>query len=95
MMQLLVLGIMLTCAMLPFAVLTLLMRSGRTGLALTIVSVIGAVLVVSIYASGRPFGVDPVMAMTVALMACVPAFLGSTAGAFLGWLLRRQDERAV
>ena len=95
MMQLLVLGIMLTCAMLPFAVLTLLMRSGRTGLALTIVSVIGAALVVSIYASGRPFGVDPVMAMTVALMACVPAFLGSTAGAFLGWLLRRQDERAV
>ncbi|MEJ8560185.1 UDP-N-acetylmuramate--alanine ligase [Yoonia sp. GPGPB17] len=93
--QLLVLGVMLTCAVLPFALLTKLMRAGQSGLTLTIISVIGATLIIFIYASGRPFGIDPVFAMTVAMLACVPALLGSTAGAFLGWLLRRQDDRRV
>lgn len=93
--QLFVFGFMLLCAMAPFALLTWLMRSGQTGLAWTIVSVIGATLVIFIYASGRPFGVDPIFAMTIAMLACVPALLGSTAGALLGWLLRRQDDRRV
>lgn len=95
MIQVVIFGGMLTCAMVPFALMTWLMRSGQTGLALTIVSVIGATFVVFIYASGRPFGIDPIFAMTVAMLACVPALLGSTAGAFLGWLLRRQDDRRV
>ena len=93
--QLLVLGLMLICAALPFALLTKLMRDGQSGLALTIVSVIGATLAIFIYASGRPFGIDPVFAMTMAMLACIPALLGSTAGMFLGWLLRRQDDRRV
>ena len=93
--QVLVFGGMLISAMLPFALMTWLMRSGQTGLALTVASVIGATLVIFIYASGRPFGVDPIFAMGVAMLICVPAFLGSTAGAFLGWLLRRQDDRVV
>lgn len=93
--QVLIFGAMLTCAMAPFALLTWLMRSGQTGLALTIISVIGATFAIFIYASGRPFGVDPVIAMMIAMLACVPALLGSTAGAFLGWLLRRQDDRRV
>ena len=91
--QLLVLGVMLICAGLPFILLTKFMRSGQSGLALTIVSVIGATLVILIYASGRPFGVDPVFAMGLTLIACVPAFLGSTSGALLGWILRRQDDK--
>lgn len=93
--QLLVFGFMLLCAMVPFALMTWLMRSGQTGLALTIGSVIGATFVIFIYASGRPFGINPIFAMTAAMLACVPALLGSTAGAFLGWLLRRQDDRRV
>lgn len=93
--QALVFGIMLACAMVPFALLTRLVRSGQSGLALTIVSVIGAAFAILIYASGRPFGIDPVFAMTVAMLTCVPALLGSTAGAFLGWLLRRRDDRSV
>lgn len=93
--QLMVLGVMLVCAGLPFILLTKLMRIGQSGLALTFCSVIGATLVILIYASGRPFGIDPVLAMTVAMLVCVPAVLGSTAGAFLGWLLRRQDDRRV
>ncbi|MEL6683381.1 MAG: UDP-N-acetylmuramate--alanine ligase [Pseudomonadota bacterium] len=93
--QALIFGGMLIFAGAPFALLTWLMRSGQTGLALTMVSVIGATFAVFIYASGRPFGVDPVLAMTIAMLACVPALLGSTAGLFLGWLLRRQDDRSV
>jgi len=93
--QLLILGVMLACAGLPFVLLTKLMRAGQSGLALTFGSVIGATLVILIYASGRPFGIDPVFAMTIAMLVCVPAVLGSTAGAFLGWLLRRQDDRRV
>jgi len=93
--QLLILGVMLVCAGLPFVLLTKLMRTGQSGLAVTFGSVIGATLVILIYASGRPFGIDPVFAMTIAMLVCVPALLGSTAGAFLGWLLRRQDDRRV
>lgn len=93
--QLLVFGLMLISAALPFALLTKLMRAGQTGLTVTIISVIGATLVIFIYASGRPFGINPVFAMTVAMLACIPALLGGTAGAFLGWLLRRQDDRRI
>lgn len=93
--QVLVLGIMLTSAVVPFALLTKLMRSGQSGLTLAIVSVIGAALVIFIYASGRPFGIEPVFAMAVAMLGCVPALLGAAAGALLGWLLRRQDDRRV
>ena len=93
--QALVFGGMLVLAGVPFALLTWLMRSGQSGLALTNISVIGATLVIFIFASGRPMGIDPVLAMTIAMLGCVPAFLGSAAGMLLGWLLRRQDDRAV
>lgn len=93
--QFYVFAVMVSCAMLPFALLTWLVRSGQNGLALTIVSLIGATFAVFLFASGRPFGINPVFAMTVAMLVCVPALLGSTAGAFLGWLLRRQDDRAI
>lgn len=86
---------MLFCAMLPFALFTWLVRSGRNGVALTVISAIGAVFVILIFASGRPFGIHPVFAMTTAMLVCLPALLGGAAGALLGWLLRRQDDRRV
>lgn len=95
MIQVMVFGVMLTCAMLPFLLLTRVMRTGQSGLALTISSVIGATLVIFIYASGRPFGIDPVFAMGAAMLVFVPALLGSISGAFLGWLLRRRDDNEV
>lgn len=93
--ELLVFSGMLACAVLPFWWLTRLMRSGQSGLALTIISIVGGALVISIYASGRPFGVDPVKAMAFAMLVCVPAFLGCVAGLSLGWLLRRRDDAEV
>ncbi|MFO8127583.1 UDP-N-acetylmuramate--alanine ligase [Yoonia sp.] len=93
--EILILGIMLISAVVPFALLTKLMRGGQSGLTLAIVSAIGGTLAIFIYASGRPFGIEPVFAMAVAMIGCVPALLGATAGALLGWLLRRQDDRRV
>ena len=91
--QLLVFGVMLTCAALPFLLLSRLMRSGQSGLSLSIASVIGATFAIFFYASGRPFGIDPLFAMGMAMLICVPALLGSAAGALLGWLLRKRDDQ--
>ncbi len=93
--QAIIIGGMLLCAGVPFALLAKLVRSGQSGLALTIGSIIGAALVILIFASGRPIGIDPIFAMTLAMLGFLPALLGSAAGAFLGWLLRKQDDRMV
>ncbi|MGJ8623270.1 MAG: UDP-N-acetylmuramate--alanine ligase [Yoonia sp.] len=95
MIELLVFFGMLLCAVLPFSFLTKWMRAGQSGLALSVASITGAVLVILIYASGRPFGIDPMIAMAVAMLVCVPAFLGSLFGLLLGWLMRRRDDKKV
>ncbi|MFQ1699773.1 UDP-N-acetylmuramate--alanine ligase [Loktanella agnita] len=87
-----VLGAMLTAACVSFVLLLRLMRGGQDGWALTVMAVLGGVFTVLLYASGRPFGIDPVFAMSVALLGVLPAFLGGGAGTFLGWLLRRRDD---
>jgi len=95
MVQVLILGIMLSSATFPFILLIWLTRRGQSGLALTVISIIGALLVILIFAAGRPIGIERVFAMTVALLGFVPAFLGSLAGVWLGWVLRRQDDRRL
>ena len=95
MVQVMIFGGMLIAAMAPFLLLTWLMREGQSGLALSIGSVIGATLVIFIYASNGTFGVNPVFATGVAMLVCVPATLGAIAGGLLGWLLRKRDDREV
>lgn len=89
----LILLVMLACAFVPFILLVRLVRGGAGGWATTILSVIGAGLVIALYASGRPFGIDPLAAMTTAMLGFVPAFCGGAAGALLGWLLRKRDDQ--
>ena len=93
--ELTIFAVMLVCAVIPFVWLTQLVRGGRSGLALTIGSVVGAALAISLFAAGRPFGVDPVQAMGLAMLVFLPALLGCAAGGLLGWMLRRRDDRAV
>lgn len=90
-----IIGLMVLCALVPFGLLVRLVRAGQAGWAMTILSVLGASLVILIFAAGRPFGIDPVFAMSVALVWFFPACLGGAAGALLGWLLRKRDDRAI
>ncbi|GEM_PF-810098 len=81
------------CALVPFFVQARLARAGQFGWVVTILSVLGAVLVVLGYATAKPFGIDPVRAMALGLLVFVPAMLGASAGALLGKLLRNRDDR--
>ena len=93
--ELTIFAIMLAAAAIPFVWLTQLVRGGRSGLALTIGSLIGAALAVAMFAAGRPFGVDPVQAMGLAMLLLLPALLGCMAGGVLGWMLRKRDDRGL
>lgn len=84
---------MTLCALLPFAGLTWMVLKGKNGLALTIVSLLGAGFSIMIYATNHDFGIDPVRAIGIALVFFLPALLGSGAGALLGWVIRRRRER--
>jgi hypothetical protein len=84
---------MVVCALAPFALLVKLVRAGLAGLAMTLLSLLGGCFVILIYASGKPFGIDPVLAISLALLFVLPALIGGGAGALLGWLLRKRDDR--
>jgi Na+-driven multidrug efflux pump len=89
----LILLAMVVCALVTFGVLVSLVRGGQSGWSMTILSLLGACFAVLLYASGRPFGIDPVFAMSTALLFVLPALAGGGAGALLGWLLRKRDDR--
>lgn len=85
-----VLATMLACGALPFAIVCKLMLSGKTGLALSVVFLIGAVLAIGLFSSVRPFGVDPLSAIIASLVFFTPAMAGASAGMLLGWLIYRR-----
>ena len=95
MIEIAIIGGMTGLAFGAMALLAWLVRKGASGLALTIMSVLGAVLVILFYATGRPIGVDPLVATVLVFVAALPAFLGGSAGALLGWMLRRRDDRQI
>lgn len=90
-----IIGAMTFCALLPFALLVKLVRGGHAGWSISLLSVLGACLMILMFATGRPFGINPAFAMTAALLVFLPALLGGSAGALLGWLLRRRDDRMI
>ena len=90
-----VVAIMILCALVPFFALVRLARMGQFGLVMSLLSVLGAVAVILGYATGAPFGIDPVQAMAILLLGVVPGLMGGGAGALLGKALRdRDDSRA-
>ncbi len=89
----LVVGIMLAAAVVPFVGMTVLMIRQWYGPALTVAALLGALLVLLIFATSRPVGIDPVFAMTLAMIGAVPAFIGAAAGAMLGWMIIRRRTK--
>lgn len=92
--QLVVFGVMVIGAFIPFGVIGYLVRIGRNGLALSLASVIGGMLVILVWGADGRLGLDPLLAMSWAMLFFVPAVIGSLAGWLLGWIMRRRDERA-
>ena len=93
--ELMIFAGMLAAAMVPFALLTVLVRGGQSGLALTIASIIGGALALFLFAAGRPIGVDPIFAMGLSMLGLLPALMGCAAGGLLGWMLSKRDDRRV
>ncbi|WP_131801589.1 UDP-N-acetylmuramate--alanine ligase [Cognatiyoonia koreensis] len=73
--------------------MTYLMVRGRAGLVLTVLSLLGALLAILVFATGTPIGIDPLQAWTIALLFVLPAMCGALAGTLLGWLIRWRRER--
>ena len=85
-----VLSGMTLCAMMPFFAMAMLMRRGKSGFALTIVSILGAIVVILYYGIKTPIGLSPDQAISWLLFFALPSFLGACAGGAAGWLVRRR-----
>jgi hypothetical protein len=88
-----VLGMMMLCGVVPFGLGCFLVLRGQVGAALTLLALIGAALAIALFASVRPFGVDPLQAIIAGLLFLAPAAAGATAGVILGWLIQRRRDR--
>lgn len=53
------------CALVPFVVQVRLARAGKFGPVLSVLAVVGAVAVILLYATAKPFGIDPVQAVAI------------------------------
>ena len=89
MQDILILTTMLACALLPFVGCARLMYQGFAGYAVTLLSVLGAAFAILLYGTNHDVGLDPVQAMGMALLFCLPALAGGLAGSLLGHILRK------
>lgn len=89
----LILTTMLACAMLPFVGCARLMYQGHAGYTLTLISVLGAAFAILLFATNHDIGLDPVRAIGMALLFCLPALAGGMAGTLLGHMLRKRREK--
>lgn len=86
----LVILLMVIAAFGPFGLATWWMQRGKVGYTLTLFSLAGAALAITVFGASRPIGLDPVQSMSWAMLFFLPAVLGCCAGALLGWLIYRR-----
>jgi uncharacterized membrane protein len=85
-----VIAVMFASAMVPFALMARLMLAQKSGLALSVISLIAAALAICVFASSRPMGIDPLRAIGIAMVCLLPALIGAGAGALLGHMILRR-----
>jgi hypothetical protein len=85
-----VLALMAVCALVPCAIAAMWMQRGKVGFTLTLFALLGAGLALSMQASTRLMGVDPIQAIGAALLVFLPATIGCAVGALLGWMVDRR-----
>lgn len=90
MLDLAVLAVMVTSALVPFVLCTAWMQRGKVGYAVSLGSVLGACFAVTLFAAYRWMGIDPIKAMSAAMIVFLPGTLGSAAGGLLGWLIYKR-----
>ncbi|MEJ6398435.1 UDP-N-acetylmuramate--alanine ligase [Yoonia sp. 208BN28-4] len=89
-----VLAVMLVAGFVPFIILCRLMLGGKTGLALTVLALLGAALALTIYSVTVPLGLSPMTSILLGQLVLTPALIGACAGILLGWLIyRRRNPR--
>jgi hypothetical protein len=86
----LVLVLMTASGLIPFFAAAIWMKAGKVGYTLTLFAILGACLAISMQASTRLMGVDPIKAIGAALLVFLPATIGCAVGALLGWMLERR-----
>ena len=86
----LVVILMIVAAFAPLALANYWMQRGKVGYTLTLFTLIGTGFTVALFVASRPTDLDPVQAMSWALLFFLPALIGCMAGAFLGWLIYRR-----
>lgn len=86
----LVLLLMSASGLVPFLVAAAWMKAGKVGYTMTLFAILGACLAISVQASTRLMGVDPIKAIGAALLVFLPATIGCAVGALLGWMIERR-----
>ncbi len=76
-----------------FALLFRATERGRTGLALTQISVLGAAVLVGFFIAARSPEAQALRVLAVTSVGLAPAFVGGLAGAALGWMIDRRRNR--
>ncbi|MBB5722810.1 membrane protein YqaA with SNARE-associated domain [Loktanella ponticola] len=86
----LVLVVMSAAGLIPCITAAVWMKAGKVGWTLTLFAILGACLALSVQASTRLMGVDPIKAIAAASLVFLPATIGCAVGALLGWMIERQ-----
>jgi membrane protein YqaA with SNARE-associated domain len=81
---------MAAAGLIPFFAAAVWMKAGKVGWTLSLFAILGACLVLSMQASTRLMGVDPIKAIGAALLVFLPATIGCAVGALAGWMIERR-----
>lgn len=87
---LIVFSLLMAGALAPFALVCWLAMTGRARWGIAVCASIAIALAFLVHGASRPEGLDPLFAMSWAMLVALPALFGGLSGLLLGWVLRRR-----